>query len=207
MCDVKGTTRFLVRHQGKPSDCRWYDYKIFDFVSNQLLFESHEEPPERKKLKLKDLLPGKVISKIKILSVSGKEHIVIQKRVSLSVPFFSLGHDKYIILSDNNQILGVLKPCRFINGGLRLNVYDSNRRCVLQVKRGLLGSDWSFFAGKAQVGHLKDQQKSIKERPRKKVDDYLLDISGPAKQGDRLTKLILGVIVVCKHGFSPMAWV
>ena len=203
MFDSKDTDMFVFKHHDKFFDPRWYEYKIYGADTKQLLFESHEEPLERK-FRVRDIFGG-AISQIKILDVDGKEYVRIAKRNSpTGVPFFGMGHPRYCVYNENKHILGEFKPHHFIHRFFWLNVYDYYGKRVLQVKRRPLSSKWSFFAGNAQVGHMKAKHKSIRERFRNKPDYYFLEILEPAKQNEAIIKLIFAVIVICKHGFSPI---
>ncbi len=139
---------------------------------------------------------------IKVQCPNGQEYMKIEQRSSASLPIFSLGHFRYVVYDESDHILGTFKPARFIIGSRNLNLYNPGGKRVLRVTRKLIGSKWSFFAGKAQVGHLKLKHKSIREYFHNKPDYYFLEILEPAKLDRSITKLIFAVIVICKHGFG-----
>lgn len=204
MRDTKDTTKFVFKHHDKFFDPRWYEYKIYDADTNQLLFESYEER-QAGKTGVSDLFTEFTFSQIKIVDADSKEYVRIEKRNSLWRGFYSSWsrRPRYYVYDENEHVLGEFKPKLFFyNNFYQLNVYGSSRNRVLQVRRWPLSSKWSFFAGKAQVGHLKLKHKSIRERFNNKPDYYFLEILEPAKLDWPITKLIFAVIVISKHGFG-----
>jgi len=136
MLEFPENNKFILRHPVDFLDPHCYEYKIYDFETGELLLESRERKKELKKLKD---FAGSLLN-VSIFAENGKEVIRIERRLSLSIPFFSIGHYKYIVHNENDQIIGTFKPGRFIRGGRNLTVL-SHKKSILRVRRKLFGTE------------------------------------------------------------------